>query len=77
MQPFGRFIYWAGMTSHARKAAIEFRETADKFRRLAQFVSGGSADALIEGATALDAKATRLERRTAPLLRLKRLAGRR
>lgn len=77
MQPSGRLIYWAGMTSRARKAALEFRETADEFRRLAQFVSGGQADALADGATALDAKATRLERRVAPLLRLKRLAGRR
>jgi hypothetical protein len=76
MQPSGPLIYWAGMTSRARKSATEFRETADQFRRLAQFVSGGPADALIEGATALDAKAARLERRLAPLLRLKRRATR-
>lgn len=65
------------MTSRTANAAAKFRETADQFRRLAQFVSGEPAEALIEGATALDAKAARLERRGGTLQRLKRLAGQR
>lgn len=62
------------MSSRSRIRAMEIRETANEFRRLVQFVSGERAEALVDGAIALDRKADRLERRGARLQRLKRLA---
>ena len=64
--------YWAGMPPRTRKLVDDFREDADRFRSLSQFVSGDAAEALAEGAAVLEAKAERLERRARSLFRLRR-----
>ena len=64
------------MPKRSHQSATTFRADADQYRRLAQFVSGGTAKALIDGAAALDAKAARMERRRKPIRLLRRLAGR-
>jgi hypothetical protein len=72
MQRSGGLDYWAGMAPRTRKLVSDFREDADRFRSLSQFVSGDAADALVEGAAVLDAKASKLERRARSLFRLGR-----
>ena len=72
MQRRGGLDYWGCMAPGTRKMVSDFREDADRFRSLSQFVSGEAADALVQGAAALEAKAERIERRARPLFRLRR-----
>lgn len=64
------------MASSSKTRASAYRETAAEFRRLAQFVSAERAETLAEGASALDAKAARIDKGGALPRLVRRLAGR-